>query len=138
MTLKDANVAASNGSDVSPKHNHKHEVEEKVNPNLKLTTMKFDQSTIQFGRVKEGKTVERRFKFQNTGQHPLEIISAKGSCGCTVPQVPQKPIPPGGFGTIVVKFNTTKKVGKRSQSVTIIANTNPKVTQVYLQGEVFR
>lgn len=138
QTLKDVSMAASNGSDVPKKHNHKHGAEEKINPNMKLTSMKFKKSTIQFGRVKEGKVIERAFKFQNTGTHPLEILSAKGSCGCTVPKVPQKPIQPGEYGTIVVKFNTTKKVGKRTQSVTIIANTEPKVTQIYLQGEVFR
>ncbi len=139
QTLKDASVAASNGSDVKiEEHHHDGEESPAVNRFEKATSIKFEKSTIQFGTVREGNVVERTFRFQNTGNHPLEIISAKGSCGCTVPRVPQRPIPPKGYGTITVKFNTTQKVGKRTQSVTIIANTEPKVSQIYLQGEVIK
>jgi len=138
LTLKDATMAASNGSDVVREREHDHAKDAKKASAMELTSMKFDKATIQFGRVREGKVVERTFRFQNTGNKPLTILSAKGSCGCTVPRVPQKPIPPKGYGTIVVKFNTTKKVGKRTQSVTIVSNTEPKVSQIYLQGEVLQ
>ncbi len=113
-------------------HNHK-----PVNPQL-LTVMEFDKVTENFGTVQEGSIVERTFTFTNTGTKPLVISNARGSCGCTVPEWPRKPIAPGRKGTIRVKFNTNKKVGTRNQVVTIVANTDPKVTTLSLKGKVLK
>ena len=59
------------------------------------TTIKFNELQYDFGDVKQGKNVSHSFVFQNTGNQPLIIKSAKGSCGCTVPKYSKKPIAPG-------------------------------------------
>ena len=41
---------------------------------------------------------ETEFKFTNTGEGPLIISSAQGSCGCTVPEYPNAPVAPGEEG----------------------------------------
>lgn len=115
-------------------HNHN---EKPTNPQ-DLTVMKFKQTTKNFGSITEGEIVEQIFHFTNTGTKPLKISNARGSCGCTVPQWPREPIAPGGKGEIKVRFNSTKKAGKRNQVVTIVANTNPKVTTLNLTGEVMK
>ena len=65
------------------------------------------------------------FDFTNTGNEPLIISTAKGSCGCTVPEWPKEPIAPGAKGTITVKYDT-KRPGAINKSVTI---TSPAVNE---------
>ncbi|MEL6924970.1 MAG: DUF1573 domain-containing protein [Bacteroidota bacterium] len=100
------------------------------------TSMEFAESTFDFGTVEDGEKVSHVYKFTNTGNEPLIISDAKGSCGCTVPSKPTEPIPPGETGEITVEFNSKNKKGKRNQKVTITANTNPPQTVISLTGEV--
>ena len=105
-------------------------------PTGPTTTMTFDQTEFNFGKVDEGEVVAHTFKFSNTGKEPLIISNAKGSCGCTVPQWPREPIPVGESASITVEFNSKGKKGPRNQKVTITANTNPPQSFVALVGEV--
>lgn len=100
------------------------------------TTMEFAETTHDFGTVKEGEIVTHTFKFTNTGNEPLILSDAKGSCGCTVPNWPREAIAPGESGEIVVEFNSKNKQGKRNQKVTVTANTATPQTFIYLTGEV--
>ena len=71
------------------------------------------------------------FKLKNIGNGPLLISSAKGSCGCTVPEWPKDPIAPGE--TAVMKINyDEKRVGPYTKSITITSNakTSPKTVKV--------
>jgi len=58
-----------------------------------------------------------------TGKSELIITSAKGSCGCTVPEWPKEPIMPGEEGQIRVKFNSDKKPNLQQKSITLVTNT---------------
>ena len=42
--------------------------------------------TFDFGEVVDGELVNKVFKFKNTGDTELVLITVKGSCGCTVPE----------------------------------------------------
>ena len=105
-------------------------------PTGPTTVMSFGETDFDFGSVDEGEVVSHVYKFKNTGNEPLILSDAKGSCGCTVPQWPREPIAPGGEGEIKVEFNSKGKKGKRNQKVTITANTNPPQTFIFLKGEV--
>lgn len=96
----------------------------------------FDEQVHDYGSVKAGKVVEHTFKFTNKGVAPLTITKAKSTCGCTVPEFPKEPIPPGGQGEITVKFNTKGKSGKNRKPVNVTANTWPTVTTVHIDGVV--
>lgn len=100
------------------------------------TTMTFQETEFDFGTVNEGEKVSHVYTFTNTGDEPLILSNAKGSCGCTVPSWPREPIAPGSTGEITVEFNSKNKKGKRNQKVTITANTNPPQSFIYLKGEV--
>lgn len=100
------------------------------------TVMAFNETTFDFGTVPEGEKVAHTYTFTNTGNEPLILSDAKGSCGCTVPQWPREPIAPGEDAVVTVEFNSKGKKGKRNQKVTITANTNPPQTFIYLTGEV--
>lgn len=89
-----------------------------------------------FGTIQQGDEPEFTFTFQNTGNEPMIISNAKGSCGCTVPQWPKEPIAPGATGEINVKFNSKNKKGSQNKTVTLTANTTPPTTKLRVTGTI--
>ncbi|WP_025616397.1 DUF1573 domain-containing protein [Cellulophaga baltica] len=98
--------------------------------------LSFDQTTYNFGTIKEGDIVEHTFNFVNTGSSSLVISDAKASCGCTVPSFSSEEIEPGASGTISVKFDSSNKSGSQSKTVTITANTENEVERLYIKGMI--
>ena len=105
-------------------------------PTGPTTTMNFAESTFDFGTIDEGEKVSHVYEFTNTGNEPLVISNAKGSCGCTVPKWPKSPIAPGETGEILVEFNSKGKTGKQTKRVTITANTDPAQSFLTITGQV--
>ena len=89
----------------------------------KSTEMTFEKVEHDFGKINQGDKVDYNFKFKNTGTADLIISSAKGSCGCTVPEYPKEAVKPGESGEIKVSFNSDGKSGEQSKTVSIFANT---------------
>jgi hypothetical protein len=58
----------------------------------------FEKAEFDFGTINEGEMVSHTYYFTNTSNVPLIIQNAAPSCGCTVPEWPKDPIPPGGSG----------------------------------------
>ncbi len=83
--------------------------------------MTFESTEVDYGVIEQGADPLRTFNFTNTGNEPLQIKHAKGSCGCTVPTWPKEPIFPGESGTIEVRYDT-KRVGKFVKRVTLTTN----------------
>jgi Protein of unknown function (DUF1573) len=101
------------------------------------TTVQLIDSVYDFGTIKEGDKVEFSFRFKNTGNNPLVIISASASCGCTVPEKPEQPIKPGEIGFIKAVFNSKGKAGPNNKSITVNSNVLPPGFPVLtLKGEV--
>ena len=101
------------------------------------TVMEFEEMAFDFGEVIDGELVNKVFKFKNTGDTELVLITVKGSCGCTVPEDwPKHPIAPGATGEISVTFNSENRVGNVKKSVRIEANTMPTVTTLGITGIV--
>jgi hypothetical protein len=100
------------------------------------TTVSIIDSSYNFGKVTDGEKVEYNYRFKNTGSRPLVIISASGSCGCTVPQKPEKPVLPGEIGFIKVVFDSKGRVGDTHKTVTVLSNAKPEFPQLMLTGEV--
>jgi len=84
-----------------------------------------DSTSQNLGKIKEGPMVEVTYRFKNTGTKNLVIQDVKASCGCTVPEKPEKPIPPGGEEVIRAKFNSEGRPGLNNKTITVIANTLP-------------
>jgi hypothetical protein len=100
------------------------------------TTVQIIDSAYNFGTVTDGEKVEYSYRFKNTGTKPLVIITASASCGCTVPQKPEKPILPGETGFIKVVFDSKGRVGLTHKSVTITSNARPDFLPLELTGDV--
>ena len=96
----------------------------------------FDKEEHDFGILIDGEKVTYSFRFTNSGDAPLIISNAKGSCGCTVPNFPKKPIAPGASASIDVTFDSKGRAGKQSKAVTLTANTNPNRKIIRIHSEV--
>ncbi len=82
----------------------------------------FEKNTHDFGDIFQGDNVEQVFKFTNTGNEPLIITNIQVTCGCTAPEWPRNPIPPGGKGEIKIGFNSAGKMGRQNKTVKVISN----------------
>lgn len=107
--------------------------------NKNVTTLEFDKMTHSFGKIKLESENDCEFKVTNTGKTPLVISDVQASCGCTTPQKPEKPIAPGKSDVIKVHFKPASKSidGKPlEKTITVTANTDPKITVIKLQAIV--
>jgi len=105
-------------------------------PEGPLPVLEFDNTTFDFGKIKEGDKVSHTFQVKNTGQAPLIIQSAAPSCGCTVPDWTKTPIPAGGSGFVKAEFDSKGKSGIQDKTITVTANTWPKTTTLRFKAQV--
>ncbi len=93
----------------------------------------FTEKIFDFGKIATDEVVEHVFTFTNTGNAPLIITEAKGSCGCTVPSYARETaIAPGESSNMTVRFNSRGKSGIQSKTVTIYSNAqnSPEVIRI--------
>ncbi len=107
-------------------------------PDMPPTSIRFDSATHDFGTIPDTHKVYTQFTFTNTGKEPLMILSAEGSCGCTIPTWPREPLPPGKQGMIEVSFDPNGKSGEQSKIVTITSNTAPTATILTIKATIIK
>jgi Protein of unknown function (DUF1573) len=100
------------------------------------TTVQAIDTAYNFGKIAEGDKVEYKFRFKNTGNKPLVIANATASCGCTVPEKPEKPVLPGETSFIKVIFNSKGKSGHQEKTIYVNSNVKPSFPELKLTGEV--
>ncbi len=101
----------------------------------KVGTFKFASDEIDYGKIAQHADGVRVFKFTNTGNAPIVITDAKGSCGCTVPTYPKNVILPGETGEINVKY-ATDRIGAFTKTVTLTSNASEPSKVLRIKGEV--
>ena len=99
--------------------------------------MVFEAETVDYGTIEQGSDPYRFFKFKNTGDEPLIITHAKGSCGCTVPTYPKEPIAPGEASEIKVRYDTNR-LGRFTKRVTLTTNAGDEKQMLTIKGEVVK
>ena len=97
--------------------------------------MEFETSVMDYGLIEHNSDGKREFVLTNTGNAPLIISNAKGSCGCTVPTWPKAPIAPGESASIGVKY-ATNRIGKFTKTITLTTNAPEKTKILTIKGEV--
>lgn len=104
---------------------------------IAFPVMAFAETSFDFGTINEGEVVKHTFSFTNTGEAPLVITAAKGSCGCTVPTWPEgKSIAPGEKSEIVVSFNSKGRKNVQNKSVRLTANTEKGTETLSIKANV--
>lgn len=102
----------------------------------KPTTVRILDSVYDFKEVNEGTDVRFSFRFENTGTNPLVIEEAIASCGCTIPEKPEKPVAPGEIGVIKAVFKTDNRPGQAEKKITVSSNAIPEFPQLVIRGTV--
>lgn len=95
----------------------------KVTPSEKEAILSFNELQFDFGKVKQGETLEHLFKFKNTGTDNLIIQSVQPGCGCTGATLgDKKEFAPDEKGEIKVTFNTQGREGINSKTISVTSN----------------
>lgn len=106
------------------------------NSEAKNAEIKFEKKVHDYGKVYKNRDGTCSFKFKNTGSAPLVVTSVRSSCGCTVPEKPDKPIKPGNTSRIKVNYDT-RRVGPINRQITVHTNANEYRTVVLkIEGKV--
>lgn|SRR5688572_5504516 len=103
------------------------------------TTIEWIDSTVKdLGKIKQGDVVEVNYRFKNSGDKNLIFTNVRASCGCTVPEKPEKPYASGEDGVIKAKFDSRgKRPGETRNTVYVTANTKPeKFMQLSFRVEI--
>ena len=102
-------------------------------------SIEFKSKVVDYGTIAHNADGNREFTFTNSGDQPLVIKSAKGSCGCTVPSYKKEDgsseWAPGESGTIKVKY-ATNRVGVFKKMITLKTNISKKPVILTIKGEV--
>jgi len=98
--------------------------------------IEFSKLEHDFGKIKEGEKVACVFTFMNSGDNDLLISSATTSCGCTVPEFDNKPVPPGEGGKIEVVFDSSYRNGAQNKTIVIRSNASQQSVVLRIKAEV--
>jgi hypothetical protein len=132
----ESTIAANGTSEAELKEALKEIEKEEAELRKSLTSMTFDKLNYNFGKLIEDTENKVSYKVTNSGKNPLIIEKVDVSCGCTTAKKPEKPIAPGKSDVIEVIFHPKLgQLGEQKKTVTVTANTDPKI--VVLNFEAF-
>jgi hypothetical protein len=97
--------------------------------------MQLEKTEVNYGTIAQGSDPLRKVKFKNTGNEPLIIKSAQGSCGCTVPNFKREPIMPGETSEVEIRYDT-QRTGDIYKTVTIETNEGSDKRVLTVKGTV--
>jgi hypothetical protein len=96
-----------------------------------------NEREYNFGILDDGVTQRHPFVFRNEGQGVLTLTAGSTTCGCTVLDLRQTEVPPGGSTEVVIEWNTKNRSGPYRQTATVHTNDpdHPEV-MLTISGEV--
>jgi len=96
--------------------------------------IKLNEEKHDFGKLKAGVPVTYYFEIKNISDKPVVVESATASCGCTVPEKPEKPIMPGETAKLKILYNAAAVAPFTKDVYIKLAGYDQKVVQI--TGEV--
>lgn len=96
-----------------------------------------EQTEYNFGVLDENVTRRHPFVFRNEGQGMLLLTAGTSTCRCTLLELRQTEVPPGGSTEVVIEWNTQNFTGPYRQTATVHTNDpdHPEVV-LTISGEV--
>jgi len=87
------------------------------------------QTSYDFGDIKQGEIASHVFVLSNSGGDLLTISNVKASCGCTAAAPEKKELAPGESTNLTVNFNSSGRRGKQNKTIRIFSNDpqNPEM-----------
>ncbi len=92
--------------------------------------IKFENTTYNFGTIKEGENIETDFKFTNVGNNDLFIRRVKPSCGCTATHIEKTQIKKDEGSLIHATVDTRGRAGELNKTITVVCNDPVQSTTV--------
>ena len=74
---------------------------------------------------------------RSKGNKNLIIANASADCGCTVAEVPKKPVPSGEGNIIRVSFDSDGKHGMVTKEISIMTNCIPARRVIKIKANIF-
>jgi len=95
------------------------------------------QTSFDFGDIKQGEIVSHTFVLTNSGGDLLKITNVQASCGCTAAVPEKSELAPGESTNLPVKFNSTGRTGMQKKTVKIFTNDpqSPEMT-ITISGKI--
>jgi len=100
----------------------------------KLPGITFTSLVHDYGNILKNGDGVCYFQFKNTGKADLQLTNVSSSCGCTVPEWPKEPIPPGQSAKIKVSYSTSR-VGPINKNIFVDSNVGERIT-LNIKGNV--
>lgn len=97
--------------------------------------IEFNKGQHDFGTIIWGDPAECEFSFVNTGADTLIINEVQTTCGCTIPQWSQEPVPPKGKGAIRVSYDS-RRSGEFEKGITVFSNADNSAILLVIRGKV--
>src|SRR5262245_45743862 len=91
-----------------------------------------DEPHYDFGSMQRGTTKSHEFVIRNAGKAPLKIRNGGTTCKCTLSQLTEESIPPGGSTTVKLEWTAKADNGPFRQVATVLTN-DPTNSSVELQ-----
>jgi hypothetical protein len=99
------------------------------------STIKVNEETHNFGKVKQGIPVSYEFQLKNITDAPVVVENTWASCGCTTPEKITEPIMPGATAKLKVQYNAAA-VGPINKDVFIKLAGIDQPKTIHITGEV--
>lgn len=94
-------------------------------------------TTHDFGAFDEDtKKKTAYFRFVNTGDEPVSVISSTATCGCTLPKYSEDPVAPGDTAVIEVSYDPSGRPGRFNKQVYVRTSASPERVRLTIQGTV--
>jgi hypothetical protein len=112
-------------------------VEKATGPTGSDPAFEVDQPLYEFGAMQRGTTKSHEFVVRNVGKSDLTLRTGGTTCKCTIGDVPEAPVPPGGSVKVRLEWSALVNPGPFRQTATILTN-DPRAPRVELsvEGEV--
>lgn len=96
-----------------------------------------DEPNYNFGSAESSQTVEHEYLLRNNGKLTLEISQVRPSCGCTVANISEKSVPPGGESRVTARLSLAGRNGHQHKTIVVESN-DPQQPQfmLSLEGDV--
>jgi hypothetical protein len=114
--------------------------EAKISPsgaNELLPRLQVDEPVYKFDSMQRGTKKSHEFVIKNVGAAPLKVRAGTTSCKCTLSEVSEDPIPPGGSSHVKVEWTAKSDSGPFTQTASILTNDPLHSTlELRVEGEI--
>lgn len=85
----------------------------------------WEKTTAELNPGLSDKTAVAHFKYKNTGDKPVKIVSVDASCGCTTAALEKNEVAPNESGEITATFTIGDRSGVQTKTITVRTDAEP-------------